>query len=215
MKLCLIRLQWSFEDVAISMTHYSEIINYDKAGRDSSQEVKDAAMRVTAGLVEDVQEQHASSCTETSVRGWNSTSCLLEFGHINWPANPKTHRRIITVEYGAFLLVLFLAAGLGCSLFQIRCREDDPHELLLAESQVYLKENIIHIKEEKHCVEHIRLNSSRVVKKQSSDVKVKSCCMCIQKSDFWNLLPFKTLTGWIMSMTWPGVSTAMSRPRSS
>ena len=130
------------------------------------------------------------------MRGWNSTSCLLKFGHINWPANPKTHRRIITVEYGAFLLVLFLAAGLGCSLFQIRCREDDPRELMLAESQVYLKENIIHIKEEKHCVEHIRLNSSRVMKKQSSDVKVKACCKCIQKSDFWNLLPFRNIN-WV------------------
>ena len=166
--------------MAISMVHEVMTFNHDKAGSMySRQEVKDIAMGVLAGLVEDVQE-HASSLgsyTETSARVRNSSSCLPESGHMNWPSSKtKSVRRCIAVEKGALFLVLFLAAGLGCSLSQFWCREDDPHELLMDKSKVYMKEGIIfNNKEKQHCEEQkVELNSSRVERKQSSDVKVKA-----------------------------------------
>ena len=78
-----------------------------------------------------------------------------------------------------------------------------------------MREGIIYIKEERHCVEQMWLKSCKVVKKQNSDVKVKACYKCladrtletmeldlsaahIQKSDFWNLLPFRKLN-WLQN----------------
>ena len=73
------------------------------------------------------------------------------------------------------VLVLFLAAVLGCSLSHYWCREDDPHEWLM-EKRVYMKGGIIFINEvEQHCEEQrVRVNSSKVARKKGSDVKVKA-----------------------------------------
>ena len=114
------------------------------------------------------------------------------------------------MENGALFLVLFLAAGLGCSLYQFQCGDDDPHELLMAESEVYMRGNIIFINwEEHHCEERkVELNSSREERGQSSDVKVKASSKYladrtsqtaglflhaahIQELNFWNFLPFR------------------------
>ena len=148
---------------------------YKAGSQDSSKELKDIVMEVLAGKVEDVQEHASGSYTETSARVRKNSSCLLEFGHMNWPTLTKSHRRSIAVEKGALFLVLFLAVGLGCSLFQFHCREDDPHELLMDKSKVYMKEGVNYItKEERHCEERKgELNRSRVERKQDSDMKVK------------------------------------------
>ena len=85
---------------------------YKAGSQDSSKEKKDIVMEVLAGKVEDVQEHASGSYTETSARVRKNSSCLLEFGHINWPTSTKSHRRSIAVEKGALFLVLFLAVGL-------------------------------------------------------------------------------------------------------
>ena len=83
----------------------------------------------------------------------------------------------------------------------------------MAESQVNRREGIIFIKkeEQQHCEEKkVELNSSRVERRQRSDVKVKASSKYladrapetveltlpaahILKSDFWNVLPFREM----------------------
>ena len=80
---------------------------YKAGSQGSSKKKKDIVMEVLAGKVEDVQEHASGSYTETSARVRKNSSCLLEFGHMNWPTLTKSHRRSNAVEKGALFLVLF------------------------------------------------------------------------------------------------------------
>jgi hypothetical protein len=208
-----VRAEVEVEAVTISMVHEVKTFNHKAGSMYYSQEVIDIAMGVLARLVEYVQE-HASSFgsyIETSARVWNSSYCLPESGHMNWPTTTKRRN---AVENGSLLLALCIAAVLGCSLSHFWCREGDPNEPLMDRSKVYMKEGIIFInKEEQHCEEQkAEINSSRVDRKQSYDVKVKASHKDlaknapdtkgldhpadVQKSDFWNALPFRDLS-WV------------------
>ena len=77
--------------VAIRMVHNTETCKYEAGSHDSSKQVKDVGMEVLAVTVEDVQE-HANSYTKTSARVRNSSSCLPESGHMNWPTITRRRR---------------------------------------------------------------------------------------------------------------------------
>ena len=107
------------------------------------------------------------------------------------------------------VLVLFLAAVLGCSLPHYWCREDDPHEQLM-DKRIYRREGTIFANNEEE--KGVELNSSTVDMKHGSEVKVKASHEDLanmapdttgldlpagrQKSDFWDALPFRDVS-WV------------------
>ena len=131
-----VRTEVEVDDVAIRMVHNTKTFKYGAGSYVSSKEVKDDVTEALAGLMEDVQEHYSSLCsyTETSERMGNSSSCWPESGHINWPSS-RTKSRSFSRRC-VLVLVLFLAAVLGCSLSHYWCREDDPHEQLM-DKRVY------------------------------------------------------------------------------